>query len=273
MRATEQSGVRSAGSSIGWPLVLAVLTALAVQLSVLTASASAEDLTLVEATQDEAVAAPVAGDDGTTSESPAANPVPNPEVTSPEPAAPSGLPAPVESPKPDAGAPARAAVGRVEQPRRPARRQSHGSASIIPGDDDPSDREHHLSRAGTPRAATGSGDGPTCHACPASRCAGIACAPSRRRGYARSGRHGCRHHRMGAARFTRIGRHCARMGSGRRVGPATRLAPGPSREESRGSHDEERGQADLHPSSLHPYRVHRVARCAAERVRAGLPSS
>ena len=57
VRATEQSGVRSAGSSIGWALVLAVLTALAVQLSALTASASAEDLTLVEATQEEAVAA------------------------------------------------------------------------------------------------------------------------------------------------------------------------------------------------------------------------
>ena len=66
MRATEQSGVRSAGSSIGWALVFAVLTALAFQLSALTASASAEDLGLVEATQDEAVAAPVAGDDGTT---------------------------------------------------------------------------------------------------------------------------------------------------------------------------------------------------------------
>ena len=105
VRATEQSGVRSAGSSIGWALVLAVLIALAVQLSVLTASASADDLTLVEATQDEAVAAPVAGDDGTTSESPAAAaPVPNPEVTSPEPAAPSSLPAPVESSEPDAGA-------------------------------------------------------------------------------------------------------------------------------------------------------------------------
>ena len=119
VRATEQSGVRSAGSSIGWALVLAVLTALAVQLSVLTASASAEDLTLVEATQDEAVAAPVAGDDGTTSESPAANPVPNPEVTSPEPAAPSGPPAPVESPKPDAGAPARPPLAELSSPDVP----------------------------------------------------------------------------------------------------------------------------------------------------------
>ena len=88
VRATEQSGVLSAGSSIGWALVLAVLTALAIQLSVLTASASADDLSPVEATQDEAVAAPVPGDDGTTSESPAADPVPDPEVTSPEPAAP-----------------------------------------------------------------------------------------------------------------------------------------------------------------------------------------
>ena len=116
MRATEQSGVRSAGSSIGWALVLAVLTALAVQLSVLTASASADDLTLVEATQDEAVAAPVAGDDGTTSESPAADPVPNPEVTSPEPAAPSGPPATVESSEPDAGAPARPPSAELDSP-------------------------------------------------------------------------------------------------------------------------------------------------------------
>jgi hypothetical protein len=119
VRATEQSGVRSAGSSISWALVLAVLTALAVQLSVLTASASAEDLTLVEATQDEAVAAPVAGDDGTTSESPAANPVLAPEVTSPEPAAPSGLPASVESSKPDTGAPARPPLAELDSPDGP----------------------------------------------------------------------------------------------------------------------------------------------------------
>jgi hypothetical protein len=116
VRATEQSGVRSAGSSIGWALVLAVLTALAIHLSVLTESASAEDLTQVEATQDEAVAAPVAGDDGTTSESPAANPVLAPEVTSPEPVAPSGPPATVESSKPDAGAPARPPSAELDSP-------------------------------------------------------------------------------------------------------------------------------------------------------------
>ena len=84
MRATEQSGIRSGRPSIGWALVLAVLTALAVlQLSVLTASASADDLGLVEATQNEAVAAPVPGDDGTTSESPAADPALDGKVTSP----------------------------------------------------------------------------------------------------------------------------------------------------------------------------------------------
>jgi hypothetical protein len=106
VRATEQSGVRSGRSSIGWALVFAVLTALAVQLSLLTASASADGLGLVEATQDEAVAAPVAGDDGTTSESPAADPALDRKATSPEPAAPSGLPATVESSEPDAGDPA-----------------------------------------------------------------------------------------------------------------------------------------------------------------------
>lgn len=133
VRATEQSGVRSAGSSIGWALVLAVLIALAVQLSVLTASASADDLTLVEATQDEAVAAPVAGDDGTTSESPAAAaPVPNPEVTSPEPAAPSSLPAPVESSKPDAGAPARPPLAELSSPDVPHAGNPTGPAESPP---------------------------------------------------------------------------------------------------------------------------------------------
>jgi hypothetical protein len=117
VRATEQSGVRSGRSSIGWALVLTVLTALAVQLSVLTASASADDQWLVEATQDEAVAAPVAGDDGTTPESPAADPVLDPKVTSPEPApAPSGLPATVESSEPDAGDPALPPSAELDSP-------------------------------------------------------------------------------------------------------------------------------------------------------------
>jgi hypothetical protein len=127
-RATEQSGVRSGRSSIGWALVFAVLTALAVQLSVLTASASADGLSLVEATQDEAVAAPVAGDDGTTSESPAADPVPDPvpdpapepapdpKVTSPEPAARSGSPATVESSEPDTEDPALPPSAEVDRP-------------------------------------------------------------------------------------------------------------------------------------------------------------
>jgi hypothetical protein len=116
VRAKEQSGVRSAGSSIGWALVFAVLAALALQLSALTASASADDQSQVEATQDEAVAAPVAGDDGTTSESPAADPVLDPEVTSPEPAAPSGVPATVESSEPDAGVPARPPSAELDSP-------------------------------------------------------------------------------------------------------------------------------------------------------------
>jgi hypothetical protein len=101
---------------MGWAVVFAVLTALAVQLSVLTASASAGDLLLVEATQDEAVAAPVAGDDGTTSESPAADPKLDPEVTSPAPAAPSGLPATVESSEPDAGDPALPPSAELDSP-------------------------------------------------------------------------------------------------------------------------------------------------------------
>ena len=182
MRATEQSGVRSAGSSIGWALVLAVLTALAFQLSALTASASADDLTLVERTQDEAVAAPVAGDDGTTSqspaadpsESPAADPVPDPEVTSPQPAAPSGPPATVESSQPDAGT-------------RPGRRRPSWSAPTARTQTIPRVRLNHPGRrpvrsiappqpCRNPSAATGGG-GPTYHACSASRCAGIACAP------------------------------------------------------------------------------------------------
>jgi hypothetical protein len=116
VRATEKSGVRSAGSSSRWALVLVVLTALAVQLSALTATASAEDVTLVDSTQDEAVTPPVAGDDGTTSESPAANPVLAPEVTSPEPAAPSGQPATVESSEPNPGAPARPPLAESDSP-------------------------------------------------------------------------------------------------------------------------------------------------------------
>jgi hypothetical protein len=98
------------GSGVGWVGVFAVLTALAIQLSVLTASASAEDPWLVAAAQDEAVAAPPVLDDGATPESPAADPVaapvPDPEVTSPEPVAPPGPPATVESPAPDAADPA-----------------------------------------------------------------------------------------------------------------------------------------------------------------------
>ena len=105
MRASEQTGVGTRGSSVGWALVFAVLTALVVQLSVLTASASADDLWPVQAAQDEAVAAPVAGDDGTGSESPPADPVLDPEVTSPEPAAPSGPPATFESPGAEAANP------------------------------------------------------------------------------------------------------------------------------------------------------------------------
>jgi len=62
------------------------------------------------------VAAPAAGDDGTTSESPAADPVLDPEVTSPEPAAPSGVPATVESSEPDAGVPARPPSAELDSP-------------------------------------------------------------------------------------------------------------------------------------------------------------
>ena len=120
MRATEQPGVRSAGSSIGWALVLAVLAALALQLSALTASASADDQSLVEATQDEAVAAPVAGDEETTSESPAADPAPDPKpdpkVTSPEPAVPPGSPATVESSEPDTEDPALPSSVKLDSP-------------------------------------------------------------------------------------------------------------------------------------------------------------
>jgi hypothetical protein len=132
VRATEQSGVRSAGSSIGWALVLAVLTALAVQLSALTASSSADDLGVVEATQDEAVAAPVAGNDGTTSESPAANPVLAPEVTSPEPAAPPGLPATVESSQPAAALPARPPSAELNSPDVPHAGDPTGPAASSP---------------------------------------------------------------------------------------------------------------------------------------------
>jgi hypothetical protein len=110
VRATDQTGVRIRGSGVGWVGVFAVLTALAIQLSVLTASASAEDPWLVAAAQDEPVAAPLVLEDGATPESPAADPVaapvPDPEVTSPEPVAPSGLPATVKSPAPDAADPA-----------------------------------------------------------------------------------------------------------------------------------------------------------------------
>jgi hypothetical protein len=132
VRATEQSGVRSAGSSSRWALVLVALAALAVQLSALTASASAEDLLSVETTQDGAVSAPVAGDDGTTSESPAPNPVLAPEVPSPQPAAPSGPPATVESSEPNPAAPARPPLAELDSPDVPHAGAPTGPAQSSP---------------------------------------------------------------------------------------------------------------------------------------------
>jgi hypothetical protein len=84
---------------------LAVLTAFAVQLSVLSADASADDSSPVATAQDELAATPAAQDDGTVSESPAADPVPDPGTIPPEPGPRAGQPATVESPEPEAADP------------------------------------------------------------------------------------------------------------------------------------------------------------------------
>jgi hypothetical protein len=106
VRATEKSGVSFRGSSFGWAVLLAVLAALAIQLSGLTAIAAADELSLVPAPPDDPGAAPDPGPDGTTGESPAPDPVPDPEVISPEPVASPGPPASTdEPPEPDAADP------------------------------------------------------------------------------------------------------------------------------------------------------------------------
>jgi hypothetical protein len=115
VRAREQSGVGLRGSSFRWAVLLAVLAALAIQLSVLSSIAAADDVSLVKAPQDDAGAAPDPGADGTTADSPAPDPVPDPAVISPEPA-PSGLLTTVESPGPDAADPAAPLPSEFDRP-------------------------------------------------------------------------------------------------------------------------------------------------------------
>jgi hypothetical protein len=115
VRAREQSGVGLRGSSFRWAVLLAVLAALAIQLSGMTAIAAADDSWLDPAPPDDTGAAPDPGTDGMTAEGPAPDPVPDPEVISPEPA-PSGLPPTVESPGPDAADPAVPPPAELDRP-------------------------------------------------------------------------------------------------------------------------------------------------------------
>ena len=270
MRATEQSGVRSTGSSIGWALIFAVLAAFALQLSALTARASADDQSPVEATQDEAVAAPAAGEDGTTSESPAADPVLDPGPTSPEPAAPSGVPATVESSKPDAGAPALPPSAESDSP-------------------DVTHAGHPTGPAESPPATTNQIEGTT-PAVPEP----LAPLPARRAQLSRLSRFALPRNCLRALAAPRL----SGLGQARVLPPShggspvhpyratlcthwerwTTGAPHPSRSRPhvrRVPRTPRRriGPGRSDPSSLRPRRVHRVARCAAGRVRAGPPSS
>jgi hypothetical protein len=129
VRATEKSGVSFRGPSFGWAVLLAVLAALAIQLSGLTAIAAADELSLVPAPPDDPGAAPDPGADGTTGETPAPDPVPDPEVISPEPVAPPGPPAATdEPPGPDAADPGVSPPSELDRPELTHAADAAGSA-------------------------------------------------------------------------------------------------------------------------------------------------